>query len=271
MKLLVKEKCPLVLCIQETKMMVCDGYVRSSLCRDSSYDYSYRSSVGASGGLLTMWDTTEVEVWSSFSQEHMLQIHGRVRSNNEEFYLFNIYAPCDLRAKAELWEAISERLQSLRRKKVCACGDFNVVRKPEERRSVIGGGVSLDINAFNLFIEENGLIDLPLNGRSFTWYKGDGSSMSRIDRYLLSEEWCFSWPNCFQVALLRGLSDHCPLQLSIDEENWGPRPTRMLKCWREVPGYSDFVSEKWRSFQVEGWGGFVLKEKLKLMKVALKE
>jgi len=72
----------------------------------------------------------------------------------------------------------------------------------------------------------------------------------------------------FQVALLRGLSDHCPLQLSIDEENWGPRPTRMLKCWQDVPGYNQFVQDKWNSFHIEGWGGFVIKEKLKLIKVA---
>jgi len=91
------------------------------------------------------------------------------------------------------------------------CGDFNAVRRSEERRSARGGGVSLDINSFNLFIEDNGLIDFSLSGRSFTWFKEDGKSMSRIDRYLLSKEWFLCWPNCFQVALLWGLSDHCPL------------------------------------------------------------
>jgi hypothetical protein len=45
----------------------------------------------------------------------------------------------------------------------------------------------------------------------------------------------------------------------------------MLKCWRDVPGYSTFVKEKWQSLRVDGWGGFVLKEKLKQMKGALKE
>jgi hypothetical protein len=96
-------------------------------------------------------------------------------------------------------------------------------------------------------------------------------AMSRIDRFLLSEEWCLQWPNCFQVALLRGLSDHCPLQLSVDEENWGPRPSRMLKCWQDMPGYKQFVQDKWNSFHVEGWGGFVIKEKLKFLKTELKE
>jgi len=45
----------------------------------------------------------------------------------------------------------------------------------------------------------------------------------------------------------------------------------MLKCWRDLPGYKQFVQDRWNSFQVEGWGGYVLREKLKLIKVALKE
>jgi hypothetical protein len=44
----------------------------------------------------------------------------------------------------------------------------------------------------------------------------------------------------------------------------------MLKCWPELPGYKDFVTEQWQSFQVTGWGGYVLKEKLKLIKGSLK-
>jgi len=154
---------------------------------------------------------------------------------------------------------------------VCVCGDFNAVRVEEERRSFRGGIASLDAFPFNLFIEDNMLIDLSFCGRRYTWFKGDGLSMSRLDRFLLSEDWCLKWPNCLQIALLRGVSDHCPLQLSVDEENWGPRPLRMLKCWQEMLGYKQFVTDKWNSFSVEGWGGYVLKEKLKLIKAALKE
>jgi len=43
--------------------------------------------------------------------------------------------------------------------------------------------------------------------------------MSRLDRFLLSENWSLRWLNCLQVAALRGLSNHCPVVLSIDEEN----------------------------------------------------
>ncbi|MCI11520.1 endonuclease/exonuclease/phosphatase family protein, partial [Trifolium medium] len=73
------------------------------------------------------------------------------------------------------------------------------------------------------------------------------------------------------VAQLRGLSDHCPLVLVANEENWGPRPSRMLKCWKDIPDYQQFVRDKWIAIQVDGWGGFVLKEKFKRIKLALKE
>lgn len=73
------------------------------------------------------------------------------------------------------------------------------------------------------------------------------------------------------VAYQRGLSDHVPLMLITEEANWGPRPLRMLKCWSKFLGYGDFVREKWGSFQCQGWGGHVLKEKLKMLKFSLKD
>lgn len=32
------------------------------------------------------------------------------------------------------------------------------------------------------------LIDLPLVGRKYTWYRSDGVVMSRLDRFLVSDE-----------------------------------------------------------------------------------
>jgi hypothetical protein len=94
--------------------------------------------------------------------------------------------------------------------------------------------------------------------------------MSQLDRFFLSDKWCLTWPNCIQVARLRGLSDHCLIVLSVYEENWGPKPFRMLKCWVDVPSYKQFVTDQWLSFQIEGWDGFVLKEKFKFLKMVVK-
>lgn len=238
---------------------------------DATVDYSFKPSTGSSGGLVTLWDCAEVDVGATISFEHVLVILGRFLKSTESFVLFNVYAMCDVASQQVLWENISVRLNSFAGQNICICGDFNVVRCVEERRSV---GVTLrqsGIVNFNQLIDGNFLIDLPLRCHSYTWYRGDRRSMSRIDRFLLSESWCLTWPNCVQMASSRGLSDHCSLQLSIDVENWGPRSLRMLKRWENFPGYKIFVRDKWNSFSVEGWGGYLLKEKLKLFKLALKE
>ncbi|MCI57023.1 cytochrome P450, partial [Trifolium medium] len=49
-------------------MQVCDAALCSALWGRSSDDISYRPSVGASGGLLTIWGSSEVEVWSLTSR-----------------------------------------------------------------------------------------------------------------------------------------------------------------------------------------------------------
>ncbi|KEH19749.1 endonuclease/exonuclease/phosphatase family protein [Medicago truncatula] len=94
---------------------------------------------------------------------------------------------------------------------MCLCGDFNSIRSVEERKS---RGTVLrqhDVDIFHNFIEDSFLVVFPVCGRLFTWYRGDGHSMRRLDRFLLNDFWCTTWPNCTQIALQRGLSDHVTL------------------------------------------------------------
>ncbi|PNX57540.1 cysteine-rich receptor-like protein kinase, partial [Trifolium pratense] len=151
----------------ETKLQRCDAFLCSNLWGNSSHGFSYRPSVGASGGLLTLWDSSEVEVWSSESREHVLWCHGRFTKSGEEFFVANVYAPCEDGAKQGLWNSLSERLQALVGRRVCVCGDFNAVKHVDERRSSRGSHRSMDHVSFNRFIEDNTLVDLPLIGRKF--------------------------------------------------------------------------------------------------------
>jgi len=45
----------------------------------------------------------------------------------------------------------------------------------------------------------------------------------------------------------------------------------MLKCWADFQGYDEFVRTTWGSFHFHGCRGYVLRKKLKLMKLSLKE
>jgi exonuclease III len=107
---LIRETSPNIVCLQETKLSLCDDFLCTSLWGNAPHAFFFRPSVGASGGLLTIWDSTEVEVWSSVSREHVLWCHGRFLSSGEEFLVANVYAPCDDGAKQELWDSLSVRL-----------------------------------------------------------------------------------------------------------------------------------------------------------------
>ena len=57
------------------------------------------------------------------------------------------------------------------------------------------------------------LVDIPIVGRKFTWYKSNGTVKSRIDRILVSSKWLETLPNSKQYVLSRSISDHCALVL----------------------------------------------------------
>jgi len=124
----VREYNPFILCIQESKLSVVNDVVCKTIWNDDYVDFSYLPSVGASGGLVTLWNCKEVEVWSSFKLEHVLGIQGKFVKSGSKFTLLNVYAPCDYHRQHILWRNISVKMETLLDVNVCVCGDFNVVR-----------------------------------------------------------------------------------------------------------------------------------------------
>lgn len=70
-----------------------------------------------SGGMVIIWDCLEVEVWLSFTFNHVLLIDGSFVKTNEEFILVNVYAPLMLRQKNS--NILSERLGNFVGKNLC--------------------------------------------------------------------------------------------------------------------------------------------------------
>ncbi|PNX68941.1 endonuclease/exonuclease/phosphatase family protein [Trifolium pratense] len=59
--------------------------------------------LGRRGGLLTIWDPSEVVMRSTKSRDHVLWCHGRFLKTGEDFSVANVYAPCDDIAKQQLF------------------------------------------------------------------------------------------------------------------------------------------------------------------------
>lgn len=52
--------------------------------------------------------------------------------------------------------------------------------------------------------------------------------------------------------------------------NWGSKPFKFFKCWFNHEGFLPFIEEVWNSLEIRGKPGFVLKEKLYLLKNKIK-
>ena len=150
----------------------------------------------------------------------------------------NMYSSGSLKERMDVRDKRCEIRKSWHNKVWCVVGDFNSIRRKEERKSVIlVSGYSREISWFNEFIEKSELMDISIVGRKFTWYKLNGSIKSIMERILVSREWLDVWPNSKQFVLSRLISDHCALVLRISLVDWGPNLSGVWMCGKEIEGF----------------------------------
>eukprot|EP00268_Persea_americana_P017811 TRINITY_DN18653_c1_g1_i1.p1 TRINITY_DN18653_c1_g1~~TRINITY_DN18653_c1_g1_i1.p1 ORF type:complete len:111 (+),score=3.32 TRINITY_DN18653_c1_g1_i1:84-416(+) len=91
-----------------------------------------------------------------------------------------------------------------------------------------------DMRRFSDWINSHSLVDLQHKGAFFMWPNHQSNpAMSRLDRFLVTTDWLDVYPEVIQLALPKPASDHCPLLLYSDCENWGPAPFRFELMWLE--------------------------------------
>ena len=111
--------------------------------------------------------------------------------------------------RAALWEELS-RVHVRWNTAWFLFGDFNIIRYPCERHGC--ESFSPAVFTFSDFIENNYLVDLPLDVATYTWFRDvKPQAMSHIDRTLASVDWVDHFGNVSQRVLPRVISDHCPL------------------------------------------------------------
>ncbi|GMI76747.1 hypothetical protein HRI_001344000 [Hibiscus trionum] len=186
-------------------------------------------SVGASGGIISLWDGCFFRVSSSMITDRWIGLVGQLESCSSECLLINLYAPNDLASRKRVFEDISEFIEKTQLPTLIG-GDFNCVRNREERLGTATNKEEME--NFHEFIQRNNLLDLPLVGDSFTWFRrGSQVSASRIDRMLISPIFLNWYPNATLSSLPRNLSDHKAIVLQEPAARSKNRPFKLFTYW----------------------------------------
>jgi len=139
-----------------------------------------------------------------------------------------VYSSCEFNEKVSLWEELVNIKLGEECKQWCILGDFNAVRKSNERRGLNykGSTATREVEEFNNFIESVELLNVPLIRGRYTWYRDNVTTKSRIDRVLISLEWLEHKSGSKQYIKGRIVYDHCALLFKPVTIDWGPKPLK---------------------------------------------
>ncbi|XP_022041103.1 uncharacterized protein LOC110943678 [Helianthus annuus] len=110
-----------------------------------------------------------------------------------------------------------------------------------------------------------------MTGRKFTYMSDDGNKLSKIDRMLVSDNFMSKWPNAGLKPYPRVYSDHCPLMLCTESENFGPIPFRFFNRWLEDRRLVEIVTLVMGESLDKPTADLDLSERLRRMKIKIKE
>ncbi|GJS94794.1 RNA-directed DNA polymerase, eukaryota, reverse transcriptase zinc-binding domain protein [Tanacetum coccineum] len=117
------------------------------------------------------------------------------------------------------------------------------------------------------------LIDLPIGGRLYTWMNKAGTKLSKLDRFLISDEVLEILPDIRITALDRLWSDHTPILFHISKYAFGPIPFKLYNSWLSRDGFDDIIKASWSSLENNNNDGRILKshEKFRSLNASIKQ
>ncbi|KAJ0799620.1 putative RNA recognition motif domain, nucleotide-binding alpha-beta plait domain superfamily [Helianthus annuus] len=254
--------------LQESKQESVSESSLANFWGSGSFEFDFAGSVGLSGGLIWLWDPSVLKVNSVSKARFFLIISGTLVGSGDKLNLINIYAPQGSADKKQLWDDLSNYL-AVSVDQWVLCADFNTVRPPLERKN--SKFKPSCARYFNDFIFNHGLLEYPMQGRNFTCVRENGKKLSKIDRFLVNNDFFSKWPDACVRALSCLHSDHCPILLSVINSNFGARPFRVFSSWFGRSGFDEAVYAAVKDFQVSGPPDSVLSKKFCRIREFLKK
>ncbi|XP_026410101.1 uncharacterized protein LOC113305236 [Papaver somniferum] len=259
---------PDIIVFQESLLPSCNDAIVRSIWGPGCMDWRALDSIVRSGGILIIWNPNKLMLENYIIGSYTVNIQFKNCFDNFVWLLSGAYGPCSAVERRVMWREL-KLMYNIWELPWCLCGDFNEVRYMRERMgcNIVSRGMK-DFNKFCGFLE---LIDLPMTGGKYTWSTtSNNSAKSLIDRFIINAAWGSQFPTISVSALAKPFSDHKPVCLTCNFEDWGPPSFRCEAMWFLDPSFLPLLEEWWNSFSLNGSPGFVLAKKLQALKAKIK-
>ncbi|KAL7608841.1 uncharacterized protein LOC111895805 [Lactuca sativa] len=165
--------------IQESKLGESTPTLNVTDCwGDWEYGFEQVFTTGRSGGLVSIWDRKQFLVIETIKSRYFIAVLGNFVGINGLTGFLNVYGPKSEIDKSNVWAELLT-LKSSKSATWIFIGDFNVVRRSEERINSIF--CMRSANDFNHFICLSKLNDLKMGGQRFTYFQTRGAKLSKLD------------------------------------------------------------------------------------------
>ncbi|XP_074314348.1 uncharacterized protein LOC141649561 [Silene latifolia] len=239
-------------------------------CSFSDWCITSNSGYHPGGRIWVIWKPSSFRV-------HVIEynaqfIHMKIDSliDRRSFWLTMVYAFNGIIDRGPLWNNLRKHLNLVAGPWAIA-GDFNCVMNTSER--VGGNSPAGEMEPFRRCAADCGLVDIAAVGALYTWnnkQKPEDRIYSRIDRFLVNQDWCDTFSDIYAHFMPEGLMDHTPCLLKSTNHIQGKRSFKYFNMWGDSVNFLPLVRMHWDA----GYTGtpmFRLAKNLKNMKAILKE
>lgn len=176
--------CPSVVCLHETKLASLTPFKLRWFLPMKFTDHAVTLSEGTSGGILVAWNSSSVAGQVVVAHRYHITVKLVSTETNCQFLLTAVYAPCLSTKRSAFFEAVSEVAADLDTP-WAVLGDFNMYRFSHEKSR--GRLCWTTMEHLNSWIREQGLDDIPIENKLFTWSnKRNSPTLVCLDHVLVN-------------------------------------------------------------------------------------
>lgn len=125
---------PTITFLSETKLSQCSNQLVRMLNGGKDRCWLEVPAIGASGGLLMMWDADQVDLMDPLLGAYTLSMRCNFLHDNFEGVVTGVYGPNRAKERRQFFHELQD-IRGLWELPWLIGGDFNIIRKPEEKNT----------------------------------------------------------------------------------------------------------------------------------------